>query len=886
MERPDPDALLRRVQAEEERTGRGRLKIFLGYAAGVGKTYAMLEAAHQRKAEGVDVAAGYVETHARAETDALLLDLEVLPPRQVAYRDIWLPELDIDALLARRPQLALIDELAHTNAPGMRHPKRYQDVEELLAAGIDVYATLNVQHLESLNDVVAQITGARQRETVPDQVLDEAAEIEMVDLPPDELLARLSEGKVYIPDQAARAIERFFRKGNLTALREMALRRTAERVDDQMRAYMQTRAIPGPWHASERILVCVSASSSSERLVRSARRLADELNAPWYALHFESAVHPDLRAANREAVTAHLQLAESLGAETVTITGDTLAGAVLDFATRHNVTKIVIGSPVRSRWRDRFRVSLVEDLVRISGDIDVYVISEPLAASRHRAKPRTRMTPPWHKYALSAALVVIATLVGWPLRAQIDPANLVMPYLAVVLIVALYLGRAPAVLSAVLGVLAFDFFLVPPYLTLAVSDTQYVLTFLGLFVLGLVVSGLAARARDQALAATRREAQTVALYDLSRALTSATDLPGIVAVVISQVEQVFARGAVVFLPQADGLRPFGGAKAAGTADAIEHDLAVATWTFEHGRPAGRGTDTLPAAQLRCLPMLTPRGTIGVLGIRPSSDAHVLTIDQERTLHSFANQAALAVERAQLVEKARAAELLQVTDKLQRSLLDSVSHELRTPLVTITGALSALEEDGARLDATTQHNLAAAAREEAERLNRLVANLLSMSRLEAGALHLALQDADAEDLVGSALDTLGARTHGRRIDTHIAPDLPMVHVDFVLMVQVLVNVLDNAIKYSPAGAPIRVFVERVGNSVRVGVTDRGPGIPEADLERVFDKFHRVQREGEPSGTGLGLSICRGIIEAHRGHIWAEAAPDGGTTINFVLPIDSR
>jgi len=669
MERPDPDALLRRVQAEEERTGRGRLKIFLGYAAGVGKTYAMLEAAHQRKAEGVDVAAGYVETHARAETEALLLDLEVLPPRQVAYRDIWLPELDIDALLARRPQLALIDELAHTNAPGMRHPKRYQDVEELLAAGIDVYATLNVQHLESLNDVVAQITGARQRETVPDQVLDEAAEIEMVDLPPDELLARLSEGNVYIPDQAARAIERFFRKGNLTALREMALRRTAERVDDQLRAYMQTRAIPGPWHASERILVCVSASSSSERLVRSTRRLADELNAPWCALHFESAVHPDLRAANREAVTAHLQLAESLGAETVTITGDTLAGAVLDFAIRHNVTKIVIGSPVRSRWRDQFRVSLVEDLVRISGDIDVYIISEPLAASRHRAKPRTRMTPPWHKYALSAALVVIATLVGWPLRAQIDPANLVMPYLAVVLIVALHLGRTPAVLSAVLGVLAFDFFLVPPYLTLAVSDTQYVLTFLGLFVLGLVVSGLAARARDQALAATRREAQTVALYDLSRALTSATDLPGIVAVVISQVEQVFARGAVVFLPQADGLRPFGGAKAAGTADAIEHDLAVATWTFEHGRPAGRGTDTLPAAQLRCLPMLTPRGTIGVLGIRPSSDAHVLTIDQERTLHSFANQAALAVERAQLVEKARAAELLQVTDKLQRSLLD-------------------------------------------------------------------------------------------------------------------------------------------------------------------------------------------------------------------------
>ena len=877
MARPDPDALLRRVQAEEERAGRGRLKIFLGYAAGVGKTYAMLEAARQRKAEGIDVAAGYVETHGRVETEALLRDLEVLPPRQVAYRDIWLPELDIDALLARRPQLALIDELAHTNAPGMRHPKRYQDVEELLAAGIDVYTTLNVQHLESLNDVVAQITGARQRETVPDQVLDEAAEIEMVDLPPDELLARLREGKVYIPDQAARAIERFFRKGNLTALREMALRRTAERVDDQMRAYMQTRAIPGPWHASERILVCVSASPSSERLIRSARRLADELNAPWYALHFESATHPDLRAANREAVTYHLQLAESLGAETVTVTGETLAGAVLDFATGHNVTKIVVGSRVRPRWHDQFRVSLVEDLVRTSGDIDVYVISEPAEAPKRAAKRPTARTPAWQGYALSVAFVAGATVVAWPLRARIEPANLVMPYLAAVLISAMYLGRMPAVLSAVLGVLAFDFFLVPPYLTFAVSDTQYVLTFLGLFLLGLAVSNLAARAHDQALAAMRREAQTVALYDLSRKLTSATNLPGIVTVVTNQVEQVFERGAVVFLPQASGLQPL--------AEATEHDLAVATWAFEHDQPAGRGTDTLPEAQLRCLPMLTPRGTIGVLGIRPSSDERMLTLDQRRTLNSFANQAALAIERAQLVEKARAAELLQVTEKLQRSLLDSVSHDLRTPLVTITGALSALEEDGARLDAAAQHSLIASAREEAERLNRLVANLLSMSRLEAGALHLALQDADVEDLVGSALDILGARTHGRPIATDIPPDLPMVRVDFVLMVQVLVNVLDNAIKYSPAEAPIRVFAERAGQTVRVGVTDRGPGIPSAALDRVFDKFYRVQRQGDASGTGLGLSICRGIVEAHGGRIWAEAASEGGTTITFVLPIDS-
>ena len=883
MERPDPDILLRRVQAEEERATRGRLKIFLGYAAGVGKTYAMLEAAHQRKAERVDVVVGYIETHRRAETEAMLADLEVLPRQQVPYRNVTLTELDVDALLARHPQLALVDELAHTNAPGVRHPKRYLDVEELLAAGIDVYTTLNVQHLESLNDVVAQITGTQQRETVPDRVLDEASEIEMVDLPPDELLRRLGEGKVYVPDQANRAIEQFFRKGNLTALREMTLRRAAERVDDQMRAYMQTHAIPGPWHASERIAVCVSPSPNSERLIRSARRLADELNAPWYAVHFESATHPDLREADREQVTAHLQLAESLGAEAVTLTGESLSDAVLDFATKHNVTKIVIGSRSRSRWQDLLRVSLVEDLVRKSGDIDVYIISEtPRGATRYAPPRPAQVQRAWRPYALSAVLVAAATLLGLVLRGQVEPTNLVMPYLAVVLITALYFGRAPAVLSAIMGVLAFDFFLVPPYLTFAVSDTQYVLTFFGLFLLGLIVSDLAARARDQAVAATRREAQTAALYDLSRELTSATDLPGIVSVVIAQVERVFERGAIVFLPQGESLEPFAGAGAAAT---MEHDLAVAAWAFEHGEPAGRGTDTLPAASLRCLPMLTPRGTVGVLGLRPASDERMLTTDQRRTLNSFANQAALAVEREQLIEKARASELLQATEKLQRSLLDSVSHELRTPLVTITGALSTLEEDDNQIDAATQRSLVVAAREEADRLNHVVANLLNMSRLEAGALHLLLAGADVEDLVGSALNALGWRLKGREIATAVPADLPMVRVDFVLTVQVLVNLLDNALKYAPPDKPISIEAARDGHVVKLAVVDHGPGVPQADIDRIFDKFYRVQHPDTVSGTGLGLSICRGIIEAHGGQIWATPTPGGGTTITLALPVDN-
>jgi len=881
VERPDPDLLLQRIQAQEEGAARGRLKIFLGYAAGVGKTYAMLEAAHQRQAEGRDVVVGCIETHGRAETEAMLAGLEVLPRRPVSYRDVTLLELDLDGLLARRPEIALVDELAHANAAGMRHPKRYQDVEELLAAGIDVYATLNVQHLESLNDVVAQITGTRQRETVPDRVLDEATELEMVDLPPDELLQRLRDGKVYVPDQAARALEKFFRKGNLTALREMALRRAAERVDDQMRAYMQTRSIPGPWHASERIMACIGAAPGSERLIRSARRLADELNAPWYAVHFESVNHPAAREAQAEAVAARLQLAESLGAEAVTLAGESLADTVLDFARKHNVTKIVIGARVRPRWHDLFRVSLVEDLVRSSGDIDVFIISD---SARHADRPALRsltVPVPWRSYGLSAALVILATLAGLPLRGRVEPTNLVMFYLAAVLVAALSLGRRPAVLCALAGVLAFDFFMVPPYLTFAVSDTQYLLTFAGLFLLGVIVSGLVARTRDQALTALRREAQTAALYDLSREMTSAQDVPGVVDIVLSQVERVFERGAIVFLPEQDGLHSFTGPNAA---PVTAHDLAVATWTFQHSQPAGRGTDTLPEARLRCLPLLTPRGAIGVLGIQPGNNDRLLTTDQRQTLNSFANQTALAIERAQLAEQSRDTELLQATENLQRSLLDSVSHELRTPLVTITGALSMLDEDAERLDGDSRRSLVASAREEAERLNRIVANLLSMSRLQAGAMHLVRQNTDVEDLVGSALEALGQRASGRLIETQVPAGLPMVGVDFVLVVQVLVNLLDNALKYAPADQPITISADRVKGFVRIHVADRGPGIPPADLERVFEKFYRVERSGAVHGTGLGLSICRGIVEAHGGRIWAEAGRTDGATLTFTLPVE--
>ncbi len=884
--RPNPDELLARVQAEEQQQARGRLKIFLGYAAGVGKTYSMLEAAHQRQAEGVDVVIGYIETHRRAETEVKLAGLEMIPRRQVEYRGALVPEMDVDAVLARRPQLVLVDELAHTNAPGSRHPKRYQDVGELLAAGIDVYTTLNIQHLESLNDVVAQITGVVMRETVPDRALDEAAEIELIDLPPAELLQRLEEGTVYVPEQAARAIQQFFRKGNLTALREMTMRTAAERVDDQMRAYMQTRAIPGPWPAAERLLVAVSPGPLAERLVRAARRLADGLNAEWAAIYVETSAHASLSPGERDRIARTLHLAEELGAQSVTIPGPHAADTVLEYARSHNFTKIIAGKPLRSRWLELLRGSLVDQLIRASGHIDIYVVSAepgPGPALERRGWVPHR---PWQRYLWALALVAAATLLGKPLTRWLDPANLVMIYLLVVVVAAVYLGRGPSIMTAVLSVVAFDFFFVPPQLTFAVTDTQYLLTFAGLLVVGLVISSLAVTAHEQAESAQSRERQTAELYGLSRDLTTAVSAEAIEQAVVRHVEQTFGREAVIMMPDPEdgeaGLRP--GAASAGF-QLDDHELTVADWVYRHGTAAGRGTDTLPAARLRYLPLKTARGVLGVLGVRgPETAERQLTLEQQRLVESFASQAALALERTQLAEQARRAQVLEATDKLQTALLNSISHDLRTPLVSITGALSTLEDDDTTLDGGTRRGLIENAREEAERLNRLVGNLLDMTRLEAGAMKVRREPADVQDLVGSALAQLGARLEGHPVSVQVPEDLPMVPLDFVLLVQVLYNLLDNALKYSPADGPIEVSARLAGNRLALAVADRGTGIPPADLAYVFDKFYRVQRRGTTSGTGLGLSICKGIVEAHGGEIQAENRPGGGTVVTLWLPVE--
>ncbi len=883
--RPDPDELLARLQSEDKQRSQGRLKIFFGYAAGVGKTYAMLEAAHQRKAEGVDVVVGYVETHQRVETENMLVGLEVIPPKTITYRNVQLTEMDIDRVLERKPGLVLVDELAHTNAPGSRHAKRYMDVEELLSAGINVYTTLNIQHLESLNDVVAQITGTKVRETIPDRVIDEVTDIELVDLPTDELLNRLKEGKVYVPEQASRAIERFFRQGNLTALRELTMRRAAERVDDLMLDYMGKRAIPGPWPAGERLLVCISPGAISERLVRSARRLADELKAEWYAIFVETPANVRLPTEQRDRVDRMLRLAEELGAKSITLPGQSVADTVANYARNQNITKIIVGKSRRSKWAGLLRGSVTDQLIHLSSPIDLYFVnSDPQGAS----PPANRQTEPywtserqWVRYLGGVGLVVAASGLCALVAPYISPTNLVVIYLLSTVVAAVFLGRGPAILASILSVVAFDYFFVPPHLTLAVSDTEYILTFFGLLAVSLVISYLTTQMRDQAEAAQRRETQTAALYELGHDLTAAVGLDAVAHTIISHIGMVFSREVALFLENNGELKLYMASQGLTVA---ENELAVATWAFEHGQQAGRGTDTLPEASMHYEPLKATRGVIGVLGIKPVDQSRYLNPDQRRILDAFTNQVALAIEGARLVEQARQNELLEATEKLQTALLNSISHDLRTPLVSITGALSSLEESGPALDQEVWRSLIETAREEAERLNRLVGNLLDITRLEAGAVQIHRQECDIQDLIGSALEQVGNPLKNRLVNVDIPAKIPLVSLDFVLFSRVLVNIIDNALKYSPADKPIDIQVRVNKAELEISIADRGEGIPTEDLERIFDKFYRVQRPDNVSGTGLGLSICKGIVEAHGGSIRAENRRGGGAIFIVCMPLE--
>lgn len=883
--RPDPDQLLNYIQRDEAQEKHGKLKIFLGYAAGVGKTYAMLEAARQRQAEGVDIVIGYVETHGRAETNALLTGLEIMPRREVIYRSITLTEMDTDAILARRPQIVLVDELAHTNVPGSRHARRYQDVLELLDSGINVYTTVNIQHLESLNDVVYLVTGVTVNETVPDYILDEAHEIELVDLPINELLARLAAGKVYIPDQAERALRKFFRPGNLTALREMALRRAAERVDEQMRAYMQTHAIAGPWPAGERILVCVSSSPLSDRLVRTTRRLARGLDAEWIAAYVETPGGATLSPTDEERVAQTLHLAEELGAQTVRLNGRSIAETVTGYARSRNVTKIVAGKPLHPRWKEWWRGSLIDQILRHSHDMDVYVISSNAENGGQLTTPRppaAKQPVVWLSYLWGSGLVLLATLLGLPLRPYINPTNLVMLYLVTVMLAAIWLGRRPAIVASFLSVVVFDVIFVPPYYTLVVADAEYLLTFAALLAVGLVISTLTTRIQEQAQAAHRREAQTAALYELSQRLVNVSSRSDIAQTIVEQMQTTFRRPAALFLPDAGGDRLVLQKWTVDFELETEGD-AVADWVFRHGQPAGRFTDTLTGVRGNYLPLKTSGHVVGVISIRFREDDNFSSFEKQRhLLASFAGQAALALERAHLAEQARRTQLLEETEKLQATLLSSISHDLRTPLASITGALSSLLDDAGLLSAEAQLDLVRTAWEQSLRLNRLVGNLLNMTRLESGAMKVVSQPYDVEELVGATLAHMPNRIQGRMIKRIIPDDLPPVAVDLTLMIQALTNLIDNALKYAPVEEPIDIEAYLEDRTVILAVKDRGPGLPEGEQEHIFNKFFRIDSGGS-EGIGLGLSIVKGIVEAHNGRVWAQNRPGGGAVFFMALPL---
>ncbi|MBV9824694.1 MAG: sensor histidine kinase KdpD [Alphaproteobacteria bacterium] len=882
-QRPSPEVLLR----EAEREHRGRFKLFLGAAPGVGKTYEMLQTAQTRRREGADVVIGIVETHGRKETEALVQGLEMIPRRRVEYKGHWLDEMDIDAILRRRPGLVLVDELAHTNAPGSRHPKRYLDVEELLASGIDVYATLNVQHVESLNDVVARITRIRVRETVPDSIIDKADEIELVDLTPGDLIQRLKEGKVYVPQHADRAIRHYFRPGNLAALRELALRRTAERVDDQMVDYMRAHAIQGPWAAGDRVLVGVNQDPNAIGVVRYARRLADRLHAPWTAIHIETSRVQRLDEEQRDRIAEVLRLAERLGGEAYTLPGQSVADGILQYARANNFTHVVIAKTRRPRWSEWLRGSVTHQLIRRAGDISVHVIAshEEQGATVEPANAPAR-TPPQldgGPYLASTGLVTVALLVGIFLQQFLVVSNIALVFLTAVLVSAVAYGLWPSLFACLASVLAYNFFFLPPLYTFTIADPENVVALFFFAVVAVIASNLAARVRAEAVTARQRAKTTEDLYLFSRKLAAAVTLDDLLWATAFQIASMLKVNVVLLLPHGDAIETRAAYPPEDMLD--DADLAAAKWCWQNNQPAGRDADTLPGAKRLFLPMHTGRGPIGVVGLDSDRPGTLLDPDQRRLFTALTDQAALAIERTNLAQDVERARLTAETERLRAALLTSISHDLRTPLASILGSATSLRLYRKALDDAGQDELIATIQDEAERLNRFIANLLDMTRLEAGALHPQTDAIDLGDVIGSALARAGKVLDQHRTILDLEDDLPLLRLDPVLLEQVLFNLLDNAAKYAPAGTEIVVQARRSGDAVRLRVMDEGPGIPAPDLERVFDKFYRVPAgDNRRVGTGLGLAICRGFVEAMGGSITAENRRDRhGALFTITFPL---
>ncbi len=883
-QRPDPDALLKRVQAEEARLEEGKLKVFFGANPGVGKTYAMLQAAHEQRRDGLDVVIGVVETHGRTETDALVEGLEILPRQRVAYRGTTLLEFDLDAALARRPDVILIDELAHSNAPGTRHAKRWQDVQELLRAGIHVYTTLNVQHLESLNDVVAKITNVRVRETVPDSVLERADDVELIDLSPDDLLQRLKEGKVYVPEQIQHAIHNFFAKGNLIALRELALRRTAERVGQQMEVYRRAQAVVRTWPTAETIMVCVNMKPRGPRLIRAARQMAAGLHAKWIAVYVQVPRHLRMSQSERDRVIHTLRLAEQLGAETVTLTGDDVAQELLAYARSRNATKLIVGKPMRAWWKEWLFGSVVLDLVNQSGEIDIYVITGTADEGQPVAHRPLRSAGDVSGYAYAFAGIMIATAADWLMFPYFAMANLIMIYLIAVVAVAISWGRGPSVLASVLSVATFDFFFEPPYFSFALSDMQYLLTSGVMLAVALVISNLTARLQQQAELARYREKRTGVLYTMSRDLAINRGTGMLAQLAAKHLRDAFDAQVAVFLADADKKVHLQRGELL-VFDLDPKESGVAQWVYDHSERAGLGTDTLSGTSALYLPLVASAGAIGVVALRPKDSTLLLDPEQLHLLESLVNQVALAIERTCLSDEAEQAHVRAETERTRNAILSSVSHDLRTPLAIITGAASSLAVGGGELDPMARGELAQSIHREADRLDRLLKSLLEIMRLEAGAVQLNKQWHPLDEIIGAALASLERWLRDHAVHTAVPADLPLVLVDGVLLEQVVINLVENAVKYAPPGSSIDLSASASDREVIVAVADQGPGIPVGEESRIFEKFYRTQHARE-RGVGLGLTICRGIVEAHGGRIWAENRSRGGALFRFSIPLPDQ
>ena len=888
--RPDPDQLLAHVQAEEARAKRGRLRIFFGASAGVGKTYAMLEAAHNaRAAASADVVVGYVEPHGRVETERLLEGLERLPTLPVKYRGIVRHELDLDAALARRPGILLVDELAHSNLvggePPPRHPKRWQDIEELLEAGITVWTTVNVQHLESLNDLVAQITGIRQRETLPDRVFDEADEIELIDLPPDDLLARLHAGKVYVADEVATAVERFFRTPNLMALRELALRRVADRVEAAARALPANRGRGRL--AADRVLVAIGPDEQAEQLVRAGKRIADALDAGWSVVYVETPALLRLSAAERDRRIDLLRLAESLGAETVTLDGPSAAATLIEYARTRRATRVIVGSPKSKGWRSWFQSSTPVQLIKHGQGFDVITIAPSDQAAPRRSPSSidglmgAAQPIRWDRYAWAVFTTAVCTAIAFGLYPRFELSNLVMLYLLGVTIAGLRLGRGPSLLTSLLNVAAFDFFFVPPRFTFAIADVQYLVTFAVMLIIALVIANLMASIRQQTRVAGARERRTALLYAMSRELAATRGLSSLARVAVNHVAEVFQCEAVILLPDATGKLQYPRDPHLDVSFR-RADLAVAQWVVDHGQRAGLGSDTLAAAPGLYLPLGDERQRLGVLAVLPENQRRVLLPEQRHLLETFAGQIGIALERARLAEAAEAASLDAERESLRNTLLASISHDLRTPLAVMAGAGSTLADRGATLDEQTRVSLARSIENKAREMSDLVSNVLDLMRFESGQVVLRTDWEALDDLVGTALHGVEQQLARHVVDLRLPADLPPVLVDAKLIVQVFANLFNNIGKYTPAGTHVSVSAAADGKAVRVVVEDNGPGLPPGDPARLFDKFQRGDEEGAIVGVGLGLAICQAIIQAHGGEIEAHRREPSGAQFEFTLP----